>query len=92
MNINGGKNLDRTKITGTRGYIEYTHFAEADVTVHSENGQNHFDIPNPVHIQQPLIQLIVDELRGKGTCPSTGVSAARTNWVIDRVLGRIDPT
>ena len=32
-------------------------------------------------------ELNVDELNGKGTCPSTGESAARTTRVIDRILG-----
>ena len=40
-----------------------------------------FDIP--VNIQQPLIQTIIDELRGNGKCPSTGVSGARTNDVME---------
>ena len=33
-----------------------------------------------------MIQSIVDELRGRGTCASTGVSAARTSAIIDTVL------
>ena len=44
------------------------------------------DLPNPLHIQQPLIQTIVDELHGKGSCPSTGVTASRTARVMDTVL------
>ena len=45
-----------------------------------------FTEPEPEHIQQPLIQVIVDELQGEGECPSTGTTALRTNAVIDRVL------
>lgn len=44
------------------------------------------DIPNPLHIQQPLIQTIVDQLHGKGVCPSTGVTASRTALVMDTAL------
>ncbi|MBC8376873.1 MAG: Gfo/Idh/MocA family oxidoreductase [FCB group bacterium] len=91
-NFNFDRDIDKTKIIGTRGEVEYTHFAEADVTVRSDRGEDHFEIPNPLHIQQPLVQLIVDEIRGVGKSPSTGVTAARTNWVMDRVLGRIGPT
>jgi 1,5-anhydro-D-fructose reductase (1,5-anhydro-D-mannitol-forming) len=46
----------------------------------------HFALPNPPHIQQPMIQSIVDELRGKGHCESTAVSGARTSAVIDGLL------
>jgi predicted dehydrogenase len=38
------------------------------------------------HVQQPLIQSIVDELNGVGRCPSTGETAARTAAVIDEIL------
>ena len=45
-----------------------------------------FDLPNPPHIQQPMIQSVVDELLGSGRAPSTGVTAARTSAVMDTVL------
>ena len=38
------------------------------------------------HVHQPLIQTIVDELLGGGTCSSTGETGARTSWVMDRCL------
>jgi len=36
--------------------------------------------------QQSLIQTVVDELNGVGLCPSKGESAARTAWVMDRMV------
>ncbi|MCK7474553.1 MAG: hypothetical protein MZV49_15540 [Rhodopseudomonas palustris] len=45
-----------------------------------------FAIPHPPHVQQPLIQTVVDHLNGLGTCPSTGDSAARTTRVMDQIL------
>ena len=86
--FNAAENLDRTEIIGSRGSVSYTHFADALVTLKAESGKTEFEIPNPVHIQQPLIQTIVNELRGQGNCPSTGTSAAKTNWVMDQILGR----
>ena len=44
------------------------------------------DLPDPPHIQQPLIQTIVDELLGRGKSPSTGQTAARTSKVMDAAL------
>jgi hypothetical protein len=49
-------------------------------------GVSKFAIDHPPHVQQPLIQMVVDDLRGQGRCPSTGQSAARTNWVMDQLL------
>lgn len=43
-------------------------------------------VDDPPHVHQPLIQTIVDEMNGNGECPSNGVSAARTTWVVDEVL------
>jgi len=45
-----------------------------------------FDLPNPPHVQQPLIQTVVDELCGVGTCPSTAMSGLRTQEVMDTLL------
>jgi predicted dehydrogenase len=79
--------LDRTEIVGTKGKISFAAFADAPVVLETADGVEQFDIPHPPHVQQPLIQSIVDELNGVGTCPSTGESAARSAWVMDRMLG-----
>jgi 1,5-anhydro-D-fructose reductase (1,5-anhydro-D-mannitol-forming) len=78
--------LDRTEIHGTRGTISYACFDDTPVVLQTETGVQQFAIPYPAHVQQPLIQSIVDELNGKGLCPSHGESAARTSWVMDRLL------
>lgn len=88
-NFNADKNLDQTTIIGTDGDLSFSHFSEADVKFTSHGKLQIFELPNPVHIQQPLIQLMVDELLGSGKCPSTGVSAAETNRIMDLVLGRM---
>lgn len=77
---------DRVEIRGSAGKLAFAVFGEGPISWESAEGKREFAIGNPAHIQQPLIQSIVDELRGKGTCPSTGESAARTNWVMDRIL------
>jgi predicted dehydrogenase len=84
--FNAFKLLDQTEIIGEKGLIRFSTFEEAPVVLETKSGQEKFDIPNPVHIQGPLIQTVVDALLGKGTCPSTGRSGARTNWVMDQML------
>ena len=61
-------------------------FTDGDVVVSDSDGVKTFPVRNPPHVHQPLIQTIVDELRGQGRCASTGESAARTSWVMDRCL------
>ena len=57
-----------------------------DLVVTATTGTKTLPFRNPPHVHQPLIQTIVDELRGRGRCQSTGESAARTSWVMDRCL------
>lgn len=78
--------LDRTEIVGSKGRIAYTTFDDTPITLTTASGTEEFAIGYPEHIQQPLIQSVVDALNGTGTCPSTGQSAARTSWVMDQML------
>ncbi len=78
--------LDVTEIVGSEGKISFASFAEAPVVLTTAEGVTEFQIDHPAHVQQPLIQSVVDELTGQGQCPSTGQSAARTSWVMDQML------
>ncbi|MEO2033148.1 MAG: Gfo/Idh/MocA family oxidoreductase [Planctomycetaceae bacterium] len=84
-NFCGCEHQDRLEIVGTQGRIRLSVFGDEPVQVRTGSKVETFDLPNPRHIQQPLIQTIVDDLLGRGTCPSTGASAARTARVMDLV-------
>lgn len=78
---------DIIEITGTCGKVTMSLFGNDPVRfAAADAGEEIFDLPNPPHIQQPLIQTIVDQLHGRGRCHSTGESAARTALVMDKVL------
>ncbi len=77
---------DLIEITGTEGVISLSTFGNDPVRLERSEGAVEFDLPNPRNIQLPLIQTIVDELRGVGECPSTGVSGARASAVMDAAL------
>jgi len=74
------------EITGTDGRLSLSTFGSEPVLLETPQGPETFDLPNPTHIQQPLIQSLVNALRGQGQCPSTGETAARTSCVMDAVL------
>lgn len=80
------RNEDRVEIVGHAGRIVFSTFDEAPVALSRDGVVEAFDIPHPPHVQQPLIQSIVDTLHGRGTCPSTGESGARTTRVMDALL------
>jgi predicted dehydrogenase len=77
---------DTLEFRGTAGRLSFTFFDGDPVQLETARGVEHFDIPTPPHVAQPLIQTVVDDLLGRGTCPSTGESARRTQHVMDRVL------
>jgi len=84
--ISGANQLDRMEIIGSSGTISFSCFDPSAIMVMSREGKKEFVLPWPEHVQQPLIQTVVDALRGEGECPSTGVSAARTSAVMDGIL------
>jgi predicted dehydrogenase len=79
---------DRTEIIGSEGSISYSAFdLDAPVVLEKDGGNvEEFTFSPPQHVQQPLIQAVVDDLLGRGSCPSTGQSAARTSRVLDQIV------
>jgi len=85
-NFNAAEKTDLMTFIGTAGDLATPIFSDTDVIVRHGGDRQVYDVRNPPHVHQPLIQTIVDELRGQGECSSTGASAARTSWVMDRCV------
>lgn len=77
---------DTMRIVGTEGEAAFSVFGNDAIRFENDAGSQQFELPNPPHVAQPLIQTVVDDLLGKGKCPSTGESARRTTRVMDAVL------
>jgi predicted dehydrogenase len=77
---------DQMTIVGSKGQLRIPFFGAPKIFVEKSNLATEvleFELPH--HIQQPLIETVVKDLLGKGTCPSTGESAIRTNWVMEEM-------
>jgi predicted dehydrogenase len=86
-NFDSYKHHDAIEVVGDRGLMRFATFGDGPIVVENREGTREYRVENPVHIQQPLIETIVRELRGEqGACPSTAQSGARTSWVMDQVL------
>lgn len=85
-NFNADASRDALTVTGTAGRISTPIFTDGDVHVSRGALDEVYEVRNPPHVHQPLIQSIVDELRGRGRCASTGETAARTSWVMDQCV------
>lgn len=84
--FNSFESADRITFLGSGGKVTLSTFGTEPVQLETSGGIRAFDLPNPPHIQQPLIQEVVNELLGVGGCVSTGESALRTSWVMDQLL------
>jgi predicted dehydrogenase len=78
--------VDRITFVGSGGKVTLSTFGYEPVLLETLSGSQSFDLPNPPHVQGPLIQQVVDQLLGVGSCASTGESALRTTWVMDQIL------
>ena len=86
-NFNAPESVDSITFTGSRGQLTTAVRADADVTVTRDGHQNTYRFRNPPHVHQPLIQTIVDELRGQGRCESPAETGARSSWVMEQCIG-----
>jgi predicted dehydrogenase len=86
-NFAGATKEDLITIDGTAGRVLLSTFGDG-LRIETGAGAEELKIESPPHVQQPLVQTIVDELLGRGTCPSTGETAARTSRVMDAALAR----
>lgn len=80
------EDYDRNEIIGSKGKIIFSSFNDEPIKLITRQGVREYKIDNPPHVQQPLIQSVVNDILGIETCPSTGESAARTSKVMDQIL------
>lgn len=85
-NFAAGTNRDEFTINGTDGRITFPVFDHGTVQLETAQGLEVIDRPHPPHVQQPLIQSVVDDLLGLGTCPCTGTAARRATQCLDAAL------
>ncbi len=81
--VNKEQRKDEATLTGSKGQIRFSFFEKFDIFVDTAEGTMSYNIPYPEHVQQPLIETIVKELRGEGQCPSTGETGLRSNLIMD---------
>ena len=85
--LNKEQRLDESQLIGSKGKITFSFFERFTIKVETEAGAEEYYIPYPEHVQQPLIETIVQQLNGDGTCPSTGETGARANFIMDLITG-----
>lgn len=85
--VNQEQRLEATELIGSKGKITFSFFEKFRISVETATGTEDITVPFPAHVQQPLIELIVNELRGEGISPSTGETGARSSQLLDQITG-----
>ncbi len=85
-NFHADHSEDQIILTGSEGELWTPVFTDGDVLLRRAGSVESLPFRRPDHVHQGLIKTIVDQLRGHGTCESTGESGARTSWVMDQCL------
>ena len=78
--------VDRIAIGGELGSIQFSVFTYEPIVLLTAAGREEFTVPNPPHVQLPLIQEVVQHLQGTAHCTCDSISATTVNWVMDRIL------
>lgn len=84
--FNAFANEEYNEIVGTKGSIVFSTFADRPLLFRREDQARQEAVEHPAHIQQPLIQSMVDELLGRGSALSTGETAVRTSRVMEEMV------
>jgi predicted dehydrogenase len=85
-NFNAAYSDNGMVVTASAGSLRIPVFTDAGLVLARDGTEELLPFSNPPHIHQPFVQTVVDELLGRGRCESTGESAARASWVMDRCL------
>ncbi len=80
---------DQIELIGEKGRICFSVFTYSPIILQTSNGCEEITIPNPQHVQLPMIEQVVKHLQGETICTSDCISATSVNWVMDRILGKI---
>ena len=77
---------DRIEIIGDKGRIMFSCFDFTPI-IHESGTEKHvYSNTKPEHVQYYLIEQVVNQLLGKGKSPSTGITGAHTNWVMEEIV------
>jgi predicted dehydrogenase len=88
FSVKKSHSMDLTEIIGSDGKISFSFYGTAPIELKTNIDSNKIESFTPEHVQQPLIEKVVRAILENEDCPSTGITAARTNFVMDSILNK----
>lgn len=83
-----GEKKDVCEITGTGGSLRFSVFAQNGLVVKNGEGETQFDFAPLPHVQQPMIQKVVDYFLGRSENPCSAEDGAAVMEMMDRMAGK----
>ncbi len=80
---------DTVEIFGSTGKISFSVFNDEPLLLLNEKGKTELFIKNPENIQLYHVENMRNHLLRQSTHPSSGRTAAHTNWVMDKIIGNL---
>ncbi len=81
--------IDRIEIFGTKGMITFSISGEEPIIVKVGKKEEFIHFEKPKHVELPMIEKVVGSLSGANSFSSNMASAARTSFVMDKIMGQI---
>ena len=82
FNVTADDAKDQCTIYGTEGRIEFSFYGE-NVSLNNNDGSQQFQFKNPTHIQQPMIEKVVEYFRGFSDNPCSAEEALKVMELMD---------
>jgi 1,5-anhydro-D-fructose reductase (1,5-anhydro-D-mannitol-forming) len=86
FNVHESAVADTCEIIGDKGMLKFSFFTGATLEVKTEGGTELIDFTNPRHIQQPMIEKVVEYFRGEGENPCSIDDALVSMRMLDSTL------
>lgn len=86
--FNAPAEVDVLEITGTAGTIKLSVFAGDTITIKTNNREEVLAFDKLQHVQQPMIQAVVNYFNGQGDNPCTGYEGAEVVRLMEAITGR----
>lgn len=80
---------DSIEVIGDRGSLTFSVYNYNPIRLITSDGLTNIEVKNPPYVQLPIIKNVIEDLQGIDKCLCTSVSATPTNWVMDRILGKM---
>lgn len=78
---------DLCVVTGTEGSISFSVFDMKKITVRKNGNDEEIYFDALEHVQQPMIEKVVEYFSGNGTNPCSGDDGYTVMWMMDRITG-----